>query len=77
VTGVQSVLFRSVVLGVDAADRFVDRPDRRHVRGEPALHLPSVRTVYKPISSVYTKDDPQTWAEIKANGDAAIIGVGH
>jgi hypothetical protein len=33
--------------------------------------------VLKPISSVYTKDDPATWAEIKANGDAAIIGVGH
>ena len=25
----------------------------------------------------YTKDDPVTWSEIKANGDAAIIGVGH
>ena len=23
------------------------------------------------------KDDPETWDEIKANGDAAIIGVGH
>jgi hypothetical protein len=42
-----------------------------------AEHLPSVRTVFKPISSVYTKDDPATWEEIKANGDAAIIGVGH
>ena len=42
-----------------------------------AEHLPGVRTVFKPISNVYTKDDPATWAEIKANGDAAIIGVGH
>jgi hypothetical protein len=40
-------------------------------------HMPNVRTVLKPISNVYTKDDPTTWAEIKANGDAAIIGVGH
>jgi hypothetical protein len=40
-------------------------------------HMPNVRTVLKPISNVYTKDDPVTWAEIKANGDAAIIGVGH
>ena len=39
--------------------------------------MPNVKTVYKPISSVYTQDDPATWEEIKANGDAAIIGVGH
>jgi hypothetical protein len=36
-----------------------------------------VKTVLTRISSVYTKDSPETWAEIKANGDAAIIGVGH
>jgi hypothetical protein len=42
-----------------------------------AEHMPGVRTILKPISSVYTRDDPATWAEIKANGDAAIIGVGH
>ena len=29
------------------------------------------------MSSVYTKDDPKTWEMIKAQGDAAIIGVGH
>jgi hypothetical protein len=39
--------------------------------------MPSVKTILKPISNVYTKDDPATWAEIQANGDAAIIGVGH
>jgi hypothetical protein len=42
-----------------------------------ADNMPSVKTVYKPLSSVYTKDDPATWEEIKANGDAAIMGVGH
>lgn len=42
-----------------------------------ADHMPGVQTVFKPISSVYTKDDPATWEEIKAKGDAAIIGVGH
>ena len=42
-----------------------------------AEHLPSVKTIYKPISSVYTNDDPATWQEIKDHGDAAIIGVGH
>ena len=42
-----------------------------------AQYMPSVKTVLKPISSVYTKDDPATWREIQAKGDAAIIGVGH
>jgi hypothetical protein len=40
-------------------------------------HMPGVTTIYKPINNVYTQDDPATWEEIKANGDAAIIGVGH
>jgi len=40
-------------------------------------HLPGVRTELVRLSSVYTKDDPETWAKIKANGDAAIVGVGH
>jgi hypothetical protein len=42
-----------------------------------ADHMPSVRTVIKPLSSVYLKDDPVTWEEIKARGHAAILGVGH
>ena len=42
-----------------------------------AEHMPAVRTIYKPISSVYTRDDPATWKEIQANGHAAIVGVGH
>ena len=42
-----------------------------------AEHMPDVKTVFKPISSVYLKDDPVTWKEIKTQGDAAIIGVGH
>ena len=39
--------------------------------------MPGVKTVLTRISSVYTKDSPETWEEVKANGDAAIIGVGH
>ncbi len=39
--------------------------------------MPSVKTVFKRISSVYLKDDPDTWEEIKANGQGAVIGVGH
>ena len=42
-----------------------------------AEHMPNVQTRFKPISSVYTQDDPKTWEEVKANGDAAIIGAGH
>jgi hypothetical protein len=42
-----------------------------------AEHMPGVRTVVKPISSVYLHDDPTTWEEIKARGHAAILGVGH
>jgi hypothetical protein len=42
-----------------------------------ALHMPGVRTVVKPISSVYLHDDPATWEEIRAKGHAAIVGVGH
>ena len=42
-----------------------------------AQHMPGVRTVFKQISSVYLKDDPTTWEEIKARGHAAIVGVGH
>ena len=39
--------------------------------------MPAVKTVLKPISSVYLQDDPTTWEEIKARGHAAILGVGH
>ncbi len=42
-----------------------------------AERLPSVRTRFVQMSSVYTQDDPTTWEEIRAHGDAAIIGVGH
>ena len=42
-----------------------------------AQHMPAVRTIFKPISSVYLHDDPATWEEIKAKAHAAILGVGH
>jgi hypothetical protein len=40
-------------------------------------HLPGVQTEIIRLSSVYTRDDPETWQRIKSNGDAAIVGVGH
>jgi hypothetical protein len=49
----------------------------RQVQDWFADHMPSVKTKLVAMSSVYTKDDPQTWETIKANGDGAIIGVGH
>ena len=42
-----------------------------------AEHLPSVRAELIRLSSVYTRDDPDTWQKITATGDAAIVGVGH
>jgi hypothetical protein len=42
-----------------------------------AAHMPNVKTRIVSLSATYQKDDPKTWKEIKENGDAAIIGVGH
>ena len=42
-----------------------------------AEHMPSVTTRMVSLSSYYGSDDPKTWEEIKANGHAAILGVGH
>jgi hypothetical protein len=42
-----------------------------------ADHMPSVTTKMVKLASVYRNDDPKLWEEIKANGDAAILGVGH
>jgi hypothetical protein len=49
----------------------------RQVQNWFAEQMPSVRTKLCEMSSVYTKDDPKTWEKIKADGDGAIIGVGH
>jgi hypothetical protein len=42
-----------------------------------AQHMPSVNTRIISLSATYQKDDPKTWQEIKTNGHAAIVGVGH
>src|SRR5215510_5827825 len=42
-----------------------------------AEHMPAVKTRIISLSATYQHDDPKTWEEIKAKGDAAIIGVGH
>src|SRR3989442_13423347 len=56
----------------DASDVFL-----KQMQAWFAEHMPGVRTIFKPISSVYLNDDPATWEEINARGDAAIVGVGH
>jgi hypothetical protein len=49
----------------------------KQVQGWFADHMPSVTTKLVSLSAYYGHDDPQTWETIKADGDAAIVGVGH
>ncbi|GAA4431395.1 hypothetical protein GCM10023169_35890 [Georgenia halophila] len=42
-----------------------------------ADRMPTVRTELVQLASMYSKDDPELWARIKDDGDAAILGVGH
>jgi hypothetical protein len=49
----------------------------RQVQAWFAERMPGVKTVIKSMASYYGKDDPQLWNEIKSQGHAAIIGVGH
>jgi hypothetical protein len=42
-----------------------------------AEKMPAVTTKIVSLKGTYGRDDPELWEEIKANGDAAIIGVGH
>lgn len=56
----------------DDAEKFL-----RQLQAWFAEHLPSVTTRLVQLGGVYSKDDPQLWARIRADGDAAIVGVGH
>src|SRR3979490_1330445 len=49
----------------------------KQVQGWFAEHMPAVKTRIVSLSATYQHDDPKTWDEIKANGAAAIVGVGH
>ncbi len=40
-------------------------------------HMPAVRTELRSKAGVYTDRDPELYDEIRAKGDAAIVGVGH
>jgi hypothetical protein len=40
-------------------------------------NMPSVKIVFRKKAGPYADDDPKLWAEIKANGNAAIMAIGH
>ncbi len=40
-------------------------------------NMPTVTTVYRVKAGGLADDDPKLWAEIKANGNAAIMAIGH
>ncbi len=49
----------------------------RQVQAWFAERMPGVRTKLVQMASYYGKDDPALWSEIRDQGHAAIIGVGH
>jgi hypothetical protein len=40
-------------------------------------NIPKVNVVYRRKAGAFEAEDPPLWAEIKAKGDAVIMGVGH
>ena len=40
-----------------------------------AQNMPSVKTVIKRKTGMYSQDDPALWKEIAQNGNAALIGI--
>jgi predicted Rdx family selenoprotein len=56
----------------DDSDRFLQQ--MQHWFEE---HMPETQTVFVSKSGVYTEEDWDLWATIKAKGDAMIMGVGH
>ena len=40
-------------------------------------NMPNVNVVYRRKAGAFESEDPPLWAEIKAKGDAVIMGVGH
>ncbi len=49
----------------------------RQIEAWFGAHMPGVTTRVVQMASYYGKDDPALWNEIRENGHAAIIGVGH
>jgi hypothetical protein len=40
-------------------------------------NMPNVNVVYRRKAGAFEAEDPALWAEIKAKGDAVIMGLGH
>lgn len=40
-------------------------------------NMPAVKTVFRKKAGPYAEDDQKLWSEIKANGNAAIMAIGH
>ena len=49
----------------------------KQVKAWFADRMPNVITKIISLNNLYQKDDPETWKIIKADGAAAIVGVGH
>ena len=47
------------------------------VAGWYQRNMPGVKTVLRKKAGTYPTDDPKLWAEIKANGNATIMAIGH
>jgi hypothetical protein len=47
------------------------------VQGWFQRNMPSVKTVMRKKAGTYPEEDPKLWAEIKANGNATIMAIGH
>lgn len=49
----------------------------KQVQGWFQQNMPSVKTVFRKKAGTYPENDPKLWAEIKANGNAVIMAIGH
>lgn len=58
--------------------RFDDSIDLlRQIQAWFASHMPGVIIKLVSVAGTYSRDDQELWTEVKKNGHAAIIGVGH
>ena len=58
--------------GFPGADHFLDQVSKWF-----AKNMPTVKTVYRLKAGAFADDDPKLNAEIKANGNAVIMAIGH
>ena len=58
--------------GFPGADHFLDQ-----IATWFKKNMPSVMTEYRLKKGGFADDDPQLWSEIKAQGAAAIMAIGH